>query len=734
MPTPRSRPRRQLTALLILALLALSSGSAPRSLLAQSGCTYAAELVQATRLAEGDAAAPDAPLPPDIPFTMQWTLLNDGSCTWDAADVRLILASGDRLDGPRLVRLSADVAPGESVTLDVPLLAPEDPGDYAATWRLRDPNGARFGPTLPVELTVGVEVTLAEGDVILPEVLVFSGRGGGGPPPADPCLDDAGNSPAAPLVVVDDEFMDYRQATLYVCSLDEGTAVDVLITNPADDAFAHTLTVAPAATYLDDDGSEYSQTVLTLALIWPDRAPDGTWLIELTAADWEATVSIEVLPVEPLPPSDFGPFPVMENWPVDPIDPVLAAQGCTYAYAPGQPLHVAGTDLLADATLQLGLYQERLGDAYLISAQNITTDADGAFSLVMDAPTTSGTYYLVTIGALNPEAYQDGGESYETGYEDQSAQTCLSVLPDPQSLPVRLAVNYGARAAADIVTLDIDTGVGYYQGFSLGECDATDPAWWPDGEFVVYATNCVDGPPDANGFPTRTTGSYDLYAHRVRYDWDEVNEETAPFEPIPLTITEDVDETEPHVDADGWIVMRVTPPGTDAEADGELWVLDPFEETWYDLGEMGRAPVWSPDSSAIAFMSLRSGRWQIYVYDLESQETRQVSTGCTTHCRFPAWSPDGQALLYSRATSRTDLIPSGIWLATLDGSARPREWLAGAYARPTWSRVPFGRGQVYMNGADGIYRVGEDGDPATLERYLYNRPDLQPYWAPRVSR
>ena len=32
----------------------------------------------------------------------------------------------------------------------------------------------------------------------------------------------------------------------------------------------------------------------------------------------------------------------------------------------------------------------------------------------------------------------------------------------------------------------------------------------------------------------------------------------------------------------------------------------------------GRSPVWSPDGKMIAFMSERTGRWQIYIYDLET--------------------------------------------------------------------------------------------------------------------
>jgi TolB protein len=57
------------------------------------------------------------------------------------------------------------------------------------------------------------------------------------------------------------------------------------------------------------------------------------------------------------------------------------------------------------------------------------------------------------------------------------------------------------------------------------------------------------------------------------------------------------------------------------------------------------APSWSPDGSSVAFISARTGNWEIYVVDtVTGQETRLAE-----HCAAdvaPAWSPDGKRLAF----------------------------------------------------------------------------------------
>ncbi len=101
-----------------------------------------------------DLAKPGFPLDVTIPddtrllpgetFTKIWRFINGGSCTW-TREYSVVWFSGDDLGVEIEQYLSQKVPPGESVDINIDMVAPTTPGVYSTYWMLRNDQGALFG-------------------------------------------------------------------------------------------------------------------------------------------------------------------------------------------------------------------------------------------------------------------------------------------------------------------------------------------------------------------------------------------------------------------------------------------------------------------------------------------------------------------------------------------------------------------------------------------------------------
>ena len=143
-------------------------------------------------------------------------------------------------------------------------------------------------------------------------------------------------------------------------------------------------------------------------------------------------------------------------------------------------------------------------------------------------------------------------------------------------------------------------------------------------------------------------------------------------------------------------------------------------------------PVWSPDGRRIAFLRLRHpprgpNWWEREVYVMNADGSGQTNlTRNPAHDFAPAWSPDGQRIVFERRLARRQYgACPGCGGATIfevhvmnaDGSG-PRRLTRNAGqvhegaigARPRWS--PDGRQIAFVSGRDGnadIYVMNADG-------------------------
>ncbi len=73
-------------------------------------------------------------------FSVGWNIRNIGTATWEEGSFEFTYLEGARLNPDGMVPLRANVAPGQSVVLSVPMNAPITPRMYTTYWGIRQGN------------------------------------------------------------------------------------------------------------------------------------------------------------------------------------------------------------------------------------------------------------------------------------------------------------------------------------------------------------------------------------------------------------------------------------------------------------------------------------------------------------------------------------------------------------------------------------------------------------------
>lgn len=144
-------------------------------------------------------------------------------------------------------------------------------------------------------------------------------------------------------------------------------------------------------------------------------------------------------------------------------------------------------------------------------------------------------------------------------------------------------------------------------------------------------------------------------------------------------------------------------------------------------------------SGQIAFVSTRSGNPQIYIADLDGEEATQITNISNGACQ-PAWSPDGQRLVFiSPCVGNQDVYSNtSLYLINADGSGlTPLESSPGGNFDPAWS--PDGSTIAFTSLRTGqmeIFTLKVD-DPTSIKQITSGAQRVEsrmPSWSPDGSK
>lgn len=155
------------------------------------------------------------------------------------------------------------------------------------------------------------------------------------------------------------------------------------------------------------------------------------------------------------------------------------------------------------------------------------------------------------------------------------------------------------------------------------------------------------------------------------------------------------------------------------------------EHEFADLGEIYN-PAWSPDGRRIAFSALKGGVLDLYLFDLESQQLRQLTNDPFADLD-PEWTPDGREIAWvtDRFSSNLETLSFGNYriAAMAVGGGQPRAFAGFETGRNTNPEFAADGTLYFIGTPDGIpnvYRQGRTGSATRVTNVVSGVSGITP--------
>jgi Tol biopolymer transport system component/imidazolonepropionase-like amidohydrolase len=307
------------------------------------------------------------------------------------------------------------------------------------------------------------------------------------------------------------------------------------------------------------------------------------------------------------------------------------------------------------------------------------------------------------------------------------------------------------------------------------------PSWSTDGKFIVFVETTRDGSrlklmdasstvvtvlsaPNEDVFPFRASwvGKDLVYTADAAIKRVAVNNTNAKPTAIAFSATVPInrptyqrkafDFSDAQRPVKGIRGAQISPDGRRIvfAALGDVWLADATKpgtkpERLTDDAFIDFDPVWSPDGKSIAYVSDHGGKTELWLRDLTTNQSRQLSN-LDTEVQRPVFSPDGARIAFFKVLGLAGL--GGGSLHTLDvKSGEVKQVRANIWApsRVSWS--PDGKYIVmsalsvassrFREGLSQFLVIAVDGEPKSdrnvtphPDKSLAMRGDDGPIWSP----